>query len=107
MSADANLQPEQFGNYTIQHDPLSYRTVTATTKGGTNAGYLMWDKPDPNRLVVDPTRPTISSIKVGTRQRGKGLAGAMLDHALKHAPDLQHDHALTPDGKRFAERHPL
>lgn len=103
MSASDHISPEQFGKYTVKHDPLRYRTVVAETERGTNVGYLMWEKPGEH----NSNRPTITSVRVGPKQRGKGLAGAMLQHALKHEPDLQHSHALTPEGRQFAKRHPL
>lgn len=97
------LQPMQFGNYTVSHDPLKYRTVRADTPGGRNVGYLMWERPGEH----NGNRPTISAVRVSKPQQGKGLAGAMLEHALAHEPDLQHSHALTPDGRKFAQRYPL
>jgi GNAT superfamily N-acetyltransferase len=100
---DEHLNPVQFGNYTIKHDDLKYRTVRADTPSGRNIGYLMWEKPGEH----NGNRPTISSVRVSKPQQGKGVAGAMLEHALAYEPDLQHSHALTDDGKRFAQRHPL
>lgn len=103
MAASDHLEPRQFGNYTISHDPLKYRTVRADTPGGRNVGYLMWEKPGEH----NNNQPTITSVRVSKPQQGKGLAGAMLQHALEHEPGLKHSHALTEDGKRFAERYPL
>lgn len=102
MSAGEHLQPEQFGNYTIQHDPLRYRTVTASTKSGKNVGYLMWEKPGDHNDHI----PTISSVRVNKPQQRKGVATAMLNHARKVEPTLQHGRALLPDGQAWAAKRP-
>ena len=97
-----NISPVQFGNYTIAHDPLRYRTVTAQTPGGKTVGYLMWDKPaDWNNHT-----PTISSVRVNKPQQRKGIATAMLEHARQYEPDLQHSHARTPDGRAWTQARP-
>lgn len=98
-----NINPVQFGKYTISHDDLRYRTIRADTARGTNIGYLMWEKPGEHNNM----RPTITGVRVNKPQQHKGVAGAMLEHALQYEPNLQHQHALTPDGKRFAARYPL
>jgi GNAT superfamily N-acetyltransferase len=97
-----NLSPVQFGNLTIQHDPLRYRTVTASTPSGRNAGYIMWDKPGAH----NGNQPTINSVRVSKPHQRKGVASAMLEHARQHEPDLQHSHARTPDGRAWAEARP-
>lgn len=92
-----HLNPIQFGNLTIQHDPLRYHTITASSPSGRNAGYLMWEKPGDH----NGNTPTITSVKVSGQYRRKGVATAMLQHAREYVPDLQHSHALTDDGKAW------
>jgi ribosomal protein S18 acetylase RimI-like enzyme len=102
MSTQESLQPQQFGKLTIERDPTRYRTVTATTPSGRNAGYLFWEKPGEH----NGNTPTITSVKVSSQFRRKGVATAMLEHARQYEPDLQHSHALLPDGEAWAKARP-
>lgn len=98
----SNLNPQQFGRYTIQHDPLKYRTIEAIhNASGKKIGHLMWAK-----AGTEQELPTVSRVDVLTRHRRKGVASAMLEHARQYEPDLQHSHARTPEGQAWSAARP-
>ena len=105
MSASDAVSPMQFGKYTIARSDVQPRQVVARGPRGGVAGFLDWEKANPPGWEGRP--PQIGGVSVDKGHRGKGLASAMLKHALEHEPNLKHSHALTPDGKRFAARNPL
>lgn len=109
MSAAEHLNDVQFHQYkrttyTIGVDPLAYRKVVAY-KGDKLVGHLTWDsEADHNPEHV---KNAISRVDVLKAHQGRGVASAMLEVAKRANPKIRHSHALTEDGKRFAERNPL
>lgn len=118
--ANGNLQPRQFGDYTIKYDgaedntaaemagggPDNWRprfhSMVAFDSSGNEAGSLAW-----GRSGTRSRNPgEIGYVHVQPEHRGNGLASAMYEHAASSGirPSPKHSPDRTDAGDGWAKR---
>jgi GNAT superfamily N-acetyltransferase len=107
MSADENLNPRQFGKYTVRPVAGQGRTVEAVVgKTERRVGAMTWEQEHKNRYTGEVRPPTIFKVVVHQSHRRKGVASALLSKAREMEPGIQHSTALSDDGRAWAEKTP-